>query len=139
MHNKTNSFNICYKIYFKKSQLNGIVPVLFPLINLRIKKALNFQYSGQAGCLGREISLFTTASRLALRPTQPPIQWVPGALSPGVKQSEHEADLSTPSSAEVNECSYTTTLPYAFTACTGIIHLYVTFTLDFVQHISKVL
>jgi len=70
---------------------------------MRIKKALNFQYSGQAGCLGRETCLLTAASRLTLRPIQPPRQWVPGALSPGVKQSGHEADLSTPSSAEINE------------------------------------
>jgi hypothetical protein len=29
---------------------------------------------------------FTTASRTALGPIQPPIQWVPGALSLGVKR-----------------------------------------------------
>jgi hypothetical protein len=29
---------------------------------------------------------FSTASRLALGPTQPPIQWVPGVISPGVKR-----------------------------------------------------
>jgi hypothetical protein len=40
---------------------------------------------------GLRIFLFTTASRLALGPTQPPIQWIPGALSP-------------PSSSEVKEC-----------------------------------
>jgi hypothetical protein len=34
---------------------------------------------------GLGIFLFTTASRTALGPTQPPIQWVPEALSPGVK------------------------------------------------------
>jgi hypothetical protein len=38
-------------------------------------------------------------SRLALRPTQPPIQWVPVVLSPGGKvQLGHEADHSPPSS-----------------------------------------
>jgi hypothetical protein len=44
--------------------------------------------------------------------TQPPIQWVPGALSLGVKRPGREADHSPPSSAEVkNAWSYTSTLP----------------------------
>jgi hypothetical protein len=51
---------------------------------------------------GPGISIFTTAmSRTALGPTQPPIQWVPGALTLGVKWSWREADHSPPSSAEV--------------------------------------
>jgi hypothetical protein len=41
---------------------------------------------------------------MVLGPTQPPIQWVPGALSLGVKRPRREADHSHPSSAEVNEC-----------------------------------
>jgi hypothetical protein len=41
---------------------------------------------------------------LALGPTHPPIQWVPGALSMGVKRPGREADHSLPSSAEVKEC-----------------------------------
>jgi len=49
------------------------------------------------------IFLFSTMTRSALVPTQPPIQWVPGALSLRVKQSGHEADHSSPSSAEVNK------------------------------------
>jgi hypothetical protein len=52
---------------------------------------------------GLGIFLFTTASRTALGPTQPPIQRVPGALSLGVKQLGREADHSPPSSAEVKE------------------------------------
>jgi hypothetical protein len=52
---------------------------------------------------GVGIFLFTTASRTALGPTQPPIQWVPGALSLEVKRSER-ADHVPPSSAEVKEC-----------------------------------
>jgi hypothetical protein len=41
-------------------------------------------------------------SRPALRPTQPPVQWIPGVLSPGVKaRPGRDADHSPPSSAEV--------------------------------------
>jgi hypothetical protein len=60
---------------------------------------------------GLGIFLFTTATRTALGPTQPPMQWVPGALSLGVKRPGREADHSTPSSAEVNEWGYTSTPP----------------------------
>jgi hypothetical protein len=35
---------------------------------------------------------FSTAYRLALGPTQPPVQWVPEVLSPGVKWLGCEAD-----------------------------------------------
>jgi hypothetical protein len=45
---------------------------------------------------GLGIFLFTTASRTALGPTQPPVQWV--------KRLGCEADLSPPSSAEVKAC-----------------------------------
>jgi hypothetical protein len=47
--------------------------------------------------------LFTTAFRTALGPTQPPIQWIPGALSLGVKRQGREADHSPSSNAEVKE------------------------------------
>jgi hypothetical protein len=59
---------------------------------------------------GLGIFLFTTASRLALGPSLPPIQWVPGAVYLGVKRSGCEADHSPQSSAEVkNEWNYTST------------------------------
>jgi len=47
------------------------------------------------------IFLFDTMSRSALRPTQPPIQWVPkggGGLSVEVKWPWREGDHSHPSS-----------------------------------------
>lgn len=34
-------------------------------------------------------------------PTMAPLHWVQGALSPGIKQPEHEADHSSPPHAEV--------------------------------------
>jgi len=48
----------------------------------------------------------------ALGPTQPFIQWVPGALYPVVKRPVHEADRSPPPSNQVkNAWSYTSTPP----------------------------
>jgi hypothetical protein len=59
--------------------------------------------------------LFSTSSRLVVGPTQPPIQWVLGALSPGVKQQGREADHSPPTSAKVKKMwIYKATPPYAF-------------------------
>jgi hypothetical protein len=61
--------------------------------------------------------LFSTSSRLAVGSTQPPIQWLPGALSPRLKLPERGADHSPPTSAEVKKmCIYTSTPPYAFMA-----------------------
>jgi hypothetical protein len=60
---------------------------------------------------GLGIFLFTTASRPALMPTQPPMQWVPGALSLGVKRLWREADHSRPSSAEVKNAWNCTSTP----------------------------
>jgi hypothetical protein len=54
--------------------------------------------------LGLGIFLFTVASKTALGPTQPSIQWVPGALSLGVKWPGRETVHSPPSGAEVKEC-----------------------------------
>jgi len=45
---------------------------------------------------------FLHPSRMALGPTHPSLQWVPG-LSPGVRQPGRGIDHSPPSSAEVKE------------------------------------
>jgi hypothetical protein len=51
---------------------------------------------------GQGIFALTSVSRQALRPTQPPVQWVPGVLSPGVKaRPGRDADHSPTSNAEV--------------------------------------
>jgi hypothetical protein len=52
-----------------------------------------------------EVILSSTASRPALGPTQPPIQWVTEALPLGVKRLGREADHSPPSSTEVKNGS----------------------------------
>jgi hypothetical protein len=57
------------------------------------------------------------SSRPVLGPNQPPIQWVPGSLSPEEKRQGREADHSTPTSAKVKKMSiYTSIPPYAFMA-----------------------
>jgi hypothetical protein len=55
---------------------------------------------------GQDIFLFSTASSPDLGPTVTPIQWVPGALSPGIKWPRRGTDHS------VN----ITTLPHVFMA-----------------------
>jgi hypothetical protein len=78
------------------------------------KLAPNYLQSGRPefdSWRGQEISLYFTASRLALRPTQPLVQWVPGTLSLGVKRPGREADLPPPSSADVKNCGAIPPLP----------------------------
>jgi hypothetical protein len=61
--------------------------------------------------------LFSTSYRPVLESTQPPIQWVPGAPSPGVKRLGREVDHSPPTSTEVKKMwIYTPTHTYAFMA-----------------------
>jgi hypothetical protein len=57
------------------------------------------------------VFLSTTASRLVLGPTKPPIQWVLGVLFLAVKQPGLEADHSHPCSAKVNNVWSCTSTP----------------------------
>jgi hypothetical protein len=54
---------------------------------------------------------FSKSSTLALGSTLPLIQWVTGALSPGVKQPGRKADHSPPTSANVNKMWIYTSTP----------------------------
>jgi hypothetical protein len=47
------------------------------------------------------VFLLSVEPRLALEPIQPPIQWIPGVLTPVVNWSWHEADRSPLSSARL--------------------------------------
>jgi hypothetical protein len=65
--------------------------------------AKSYELDGWGSIPGRgKISLFSIKSRPALGPIQPPIQWVQGALSPGIKRPGRQADRSPSSSNEVN-------------------------------------
>jgi len=69
---------------------------------------------------------------MALRPTQPPILWVPGAIPPGVKWLGNEAHNSPPSGAQVkNAWTYTSTPLYVFMAWCLVKHNY-NFTFTFI-------
>jgi hypothetical protein len=55
-----------------------------------VSKAKGYGLHGRGSIAGRgKIFLFSTACRLTSRPAQPPIQWVPGAFSLGVKLTTH--------------------------------------------------
>jgi hypothetical protein len=56
--------------------------------------------------------LKSVTTRLTLGPTQPPIYWVLGALSLGVKRSGHKDDHSLPSSARAKSSRAIPPLPH---------------------------
>jgi hypothetical protein len=114
---KTFELFLKFKEYISFREIMNLSYILiFSLLTSRLEQWLLSRYSSglRAGRSGfdfrRELGifLFTTVSRTGLGPTQPPIQWVPRALSLGVKRPGREADHSPPSSAEVkNAWSYT--------------------------------
>jgi hypothetical protein len=60
---------------------------------------------------GHGIFLYSSASRAALGSTQPPIQWVPGVISPRVGRTGREADHSP--SAEIKNGGAISPLPHS--------------------------
>jgi hypothetical protein len=92
--------------------IQNITRILSPYSDLLLTERLR----GQSSSPGRVKNfLFFVSSRLALGPTQPPLQWVPRTLSPGVRRLGREADHSPSTNAEVKKiCIYTSTPPCAF-------------------------
>jgi hypothetical protein len=111
----------CQKICYSKA---GNANLLVPGCQIFIKSYLLIRNGTSLPCCASTtwwiylcllIFPFTTASRLTLGPTQPPIQWVPAALSMEVKRPQREANHPPPCSAEVNNAwSYTSAPQYAF-------------------------
>jgi hypothetical protein len=60
----------------------------------------------------RQVFFSSTISWPALKPTQPPIRRVSGAISPGVKRPKREADHLPPSSLKVRNGGTTPSLPH---------------------------
>jgi hypothetical protein len=59
----------------------------------------------------QEFLRFFIASRPALEPTEPPLQWLKGEFYPGVKRSGSEVDHSPPSSTDVKNGGITSQPP----------------------------
>jgi hypothetical protein len=79
--------------------------------------ALGFELDDREFESRQRLVIFLFTTRPAVGPTQPPIQWVSGALSLGVERQGREAGHSPPSSAEVKSAwSYISTPQYAFMA-----------------------
>jgi hypothetical protein len=85
---------------------------MYEYMHISVGTATGYGLDGPVSIPGRgKVSLFSTASIPPLRPTQPPIQLIPGAISLGIMQLGREADHSPPFSAEVNiTWSYTSSL-----------------------------
>jgi hypothetical protein len=63
---------------------------------------------------GQELFLFPTSSRLALGPTQPPIQRVSGSVSQGIKRLGRGADDLSPCNTEFENSSTYTSYIYIY-------------------------
>jgi hypothetical protein len=121
---KTAKPKIMYSQYYRKKSRISSLKYMRILIHIQVVSRDNVvSMTTGYGLDDRGVSvripvgprIFSTSSGPALRPTQPPIQWVLEVLSPRLKQAGRQGDHSPPASAEVKEMwIYTSTLPYAF-------------------------
>jgi hypothetical protein len=65
----------------------------------------------------QETFLFFRVSRPAMGSSQLPIQWILGAISPGVKGQRYESEYSPPPSAKVKNSRITPTFPCMSSWC----------------------
>jgi hypothetical protein len=95
---KTENPSACVTVNFK---LRKSAIALY--CHSSVGTATSYGLHGRSSIPGRYkyIFLYSTASRPALGPSQPPIQPVSWALSPGVKGRGRETNHSAPSSAEL--------------------------------------
>jgi hypothetical protein len=112
------NWRICWTIYELKMIL---VSILYSVLYMYMYSAIGIVTGyGLDGWgfgvwvpVGAELFSFLRCPNPILGSSQPPIQWVPESVSPGVKRPGHEADHS----PEVKKTwIYTSTSPYAFMA-----------------------
>jgi hypothetical protein len=113
-HSSIFSHRYSSKFHLLLPILPGLLVLFFVYPHLSFIPSPVAVSSCQNTDLSLSLSLYVRSvlfsSRLALGPTQTPIQWVTG-----IKRTGHEADYSPSSSPKVqNAWSYTTTLPYVF-------------------------
>ena len=89
-------------VSYQQSRSQGGVGTVIPMLQARQHRNCSLIPSKE-----NNFSLFhSVQTSSVLGPTHPHMQWVPGALSPGVKEPQHEAYCSSPSSTNIkNECS----------------------------------
>jgi hypothetical protein len=124
LYHKTAGFTF---IIFSLSCLNSVLYFLRPVCrdnSVRIVTGYGLDDRGVGVRVPEGSRVFSTSSSPALVSTQPPIQWVPGVPSPGVKWPVREVDHSPPTSAEVKKMWIYTPIPtYALMAVQ--LHLFI--------------
>jgi hypothetical protein len=93
------------------------------IVQTRIVYILAGRPGDRGSIPGKSERIFSVASvsRPALGPTQPPVQWVPGVLSPRLKRGRGVTLTHSPHLVPRSRMSrsYTSSLPSSFVACSG--------------------